>query len=80
MGMINKLHGAMRGINFWNYEILKIISERLNILSWALSGLYGYLGVKVGTGFGIIIIVIFWSILQINSLYFVNLAQKYKKE
>jgi hypothetical protein len=68
------------GINFQNYELLKVISERLNILSWALSGLYGYLGAKIGTGFCIVIIGIFWLMLQINSLYFANLAQKYKKD
>ncbi|MBY0379188.1 MAG: hypothetical protein K2P99_02165 [Burkholderiales bacterium] len=67
-------------IDFKNYEILKIISERLNLLSWALSGLYGYFGVKIGTGFGITVIAIFWLILQVNSLYFAGLAQKYKKE
>ena len=70
----------VRGINFKNYEILKMISERLNILSWALSGLYGYLGVKIGVGFGITLIAIVWLVLQINSIYVADLAQKYKKE
>jgi hypothetical protein len=67
-------------IDFKNYEILKIISERLNLLSWVLSGLYGYFGIKVNTLYGMFLIAVTWIILQINSLIFASIAQKYKKE
>jgi hypothetical protein len=67
-------------INFKNYEILKIISDRLNILSWALGGLYGYISIKINPIFGSLVITMVWLILQWCSLVFANIAQKYKKE
>ena len=67
-------------INFKNYEILKIISDRLNILSWALGGVFGYLGIRINTIYGVVMIFVIWLILQWCSLVFVNIAQKYKKE
>ena len=70
----------LKYINFKNYEILKIISDRLNLLSWAVSGVYGYIGIKVNTIFGMVLVSVIWLILQWQSLAFANLAQKYKKE
>jgi len=67
-------------IDFKNYEILKTISERLNILSWALSGLYGYIGIKFDNIFAILLIATTWGVLQVNSLIFISIAQKYKKD
>lgn len=67
-------------INFKNYEILKTISEQLRLLSWAVGGLYGYLGSKFGYGLAILLMVSTWLAIQIASIYVLYEAQKHKEE
>jgi hypothetical protein len=67
-------------IDFKNSEILKMISDRFSLLSWALSSLYGYLNVKFSSGLAIFIIIATWLILQTLSLQIATYALKYKKE
>ena len=76
MSIMNKY----KQINFKQYEILKSISDRLNILSWALSGLYGYISIKINPIFGSLVITIVWLFLQWCSIFCIATALKYKKE
>lgn len=67
-------------INFRNYEILKMISEQLRLLSWAIGGLFGIISNQYGIYIASIYIIVNWATLQLYSMFILNIALKYKKE
>ncbi len=67
-------------INFKNHELLKLISDQIRLLSWALAAIYYYFGITTSKIYAVVSITIGWITLQIFALLILDRAQKFKKE
>ena len=63
----------------FNSEAVELISDRVNILSWAVGGL-NYIGFDLQGVSKIATTVIGWFLLQYLSLVFLKISQTLKKE
>jgi len=67
-------------INFKNSELLKSISDQFKLLSWAIAGIYYYLGIGTNKIFTGISICVGWAFIQIVAHWFLLKSQQYRKE
>lgn len=63
----------------FNSEITKKLSEKANLLAWAIGGI-NYLGFDITRTAKIIIMIVCWSMLQYVSLAFLKVSLTLKKE